>query len=599
MIRTQKMVKVRITGPKTNLRKLINELHSMKLLHLIDYHGKEFDTGNSFSEAETVSDRLVKLRSIISHFGLKLVPRIIKDLKPCETRFSKIHFDYTSISSQVSSLNERKSVLLSKKDAIEPLSSLNLDQSFFSGYESLAVFKGTVKKPVLEEKLSEITKEFELFSSQHNKKNVIALFVPEKSKAQIQGLLSEHGFTELSIEEKTSLIEINSELDLIEGRLTKFFSALDSMKEKEGQFLVDFEFNLEKENEKLEAPLKFAVTENAFVIDGWVPQKQAKEMSEKLIVLTNDRIFFEEFAEKKGAPTAFQHPSLVKPFEFFMNLYSLPKYTELDPTFLVFITFPLFFGFMLGDVGYGIVTLIAFFFLRGKLKGEGKLLVNSLIVASLATILFGFVFGEFFGFEFVEHPLLNRAHDLNLMLMISILVGLIHITFGYIIGFYNVLIQHGLKEAVYEKASWLIIEAGALLVLAEMILGLISFGNILGGIMLFAGIVLLFKGEGVQGIIELPAILSNTLSYARLFAVGLASVQLALIINKFATQFFHQGGIFIVVAILILLLGHLINILLGLIGPFLHSLRLHYVEFFGKFYKGGGIKYVPFGMEKN
>ncbi|MFH1696023.1 MAG: V-type ATPase 116kDa subunit family protein, partial [Candidatus Micrarchaeota archaeon] len=206
---------------------------------------------------------------------------------------------------------------------------------------------------------------------------------------------------------------------------------------------------------------------------------------------------------------------------------------------------------------------------------------------------------EFFGFEFVEHPLLNRVHDLQLMLLISILVGLIHITLGFFIGFYNVLIQHGFKEAVFEKGSWLIIEAGGLLVISEMILGMTSFGNILGGIMLLAGIILLFKGEGVQGIIELPAILSNTLSYARLFAVGLASVQLALIINKFATQFFQQGGLMIIAAILILLLGHLINILLGLIGPFLHSLRLHYVEFFGKFYEGGGKRFLPFGAEKN
>ncbi len=599
MIKTQRMSRIRITGPKNNMKKLIGELHSLKLMHLIDYKGKDFETGNSFAEAEQVSDKLVKLRSMISHFNLDLKPRIIKDLKVCNGKFSEIHLKYMELNQEISVLTEEKSLLNSKKQSIEPFSSLNLNSNHFFGFNSITVFKGTVKKPLTEQEIKQITNEFEFFSSVYKGKNIIALFIPNKNKEKIHLLLSEYGFNELNFEENSDLNQINSELNSVEKKLSSFNSQLNSLKEKEGQFLVDLEYNLEKENEKLEAPLKFAVTLNAFVIDGWVPEKKAKEIKEKLKVLTKDKIFFEELKDKKNAPIAMDNPSMVKPFQFFLNLYSLPKYTELDPTFLVFITFPLFFGFMLGDVGYGIVTLLAFIFLRGKLKGEARLLVSSLIVASLATIFFGFIFGEAFGFEFVEHPILNRAHDLNTMLLISILVGIIHITFGYIIGFYNVLIQHGLKEAVLEKGSWLMIEAGGLLVLSEMILGMTSFGNIAGGLLLFLGIVLLFKGEGVQGIIELPAILSNTLSYARLFAVGLASVKLAVIINEFATEFFNQGGIFIVASVLILLLGHFVNILLGLIGPFLHSLRLHYVEFFGKFYKGGGKPFLPFGVEKN
>ena len=599
MIRTQKMARIRITGPKTNLRKLINELHEMKLMHLIDYKEKEFEIGTPFIEAEAISEKLIKLRSIISYFNLKLKPRKIKDLKVCEKRFNEIHSNYNELNSNISSLNEKRSDLVSKKQSIEPFSSLDLDSNYFFGFTSISVFKGTIKKPLTKEEISNTTKDFELFSSQFEGKNIIALFVPEKAKEKTQNLLTEKGFSELNFEEGTNLIQIKSELKSVEKKLNSFNSELNKIKEAEGQFLLDYEFNLNKENEKLEAPLKFAVTENAFIINGWIPENKAEEMKYRLKYLTKDKIFLEKFKDKKGAPTAFQHPSLVKPFQFFMNLYSLPKYTEIDPTFLVFLTFPLFFGFMLGDVGYGIVTLAAFLFLRTKFNGEAKLLLNSLIVASLATILFGFVFGEFFGFEFVEHPLLNRAHDLNTMLLISIVVGLIHITLGYLIGFYNVLIQHGLKEAVYEKGSWLIIEAGGLLVLSQMILNMTSFGTLVGGILLLIGIVLLFKGEGVQGLIELPGILSNTLSYARLFAVGLASVQLALIINEFATMFFNQGGLMIGAAILILLLGHLIYILLGLLGPFLHSLRLHYVEFFGKFYKGGGKRYLPFGTEKN
>jgi len=597
MIRTQKMAKIRITGPKQNLRSLVSELHALKIMHLIDYQGEEFETGNSFSEAEEISEKLVKIRAIISQFNLKLESRKIKDLTVCNGKFGKIYSEFTELTSKISSLTERKNSLTSVKEIAEPLSSLNLDLNSFYGYDSIAVFKGTIKKALTTQEIEKITKDFELFSSEFEGKKVIALFVSEKFKEQIQALLSEKGFIELHLEQEINLVSVNSELNSIEKELAGFKTQLGLLKETEGQFLVDFEFNLEKENEKLEAPLRFAVTENAFIIDGWIPEIKAKEVEYRLRHLTKDKIFFEFLKDKKNAPTSLDNPSLVKPFQFFMNLYSMPKYTEIDPTFLVFITFPLFFGFMLGDVGYGLVTLAVFLFLRTKLKGEGKMLINSLIIASLATIFFGFIFGEAFGFEIVEHPILFRSHDLNLMLLISIAVGLIHITLGYLVGFYNVLIQHGLKEAVYEKGSWLMIEAGGLLIISEMILAMTSFGNIVGAVLFLAGVILLFKGEGVQGIIELPSILSNTLSYARLFAVGLASVKLAVIVNDFATAFFAQGGLMIGVSILILLLGHTVNILLGLIGPFLHALRLHYVEFFGKFYKGGGRRFMPFGAE--
>jgi V/A-type H+-transporting ATPase subunit I len=133
----------------------------------------------------------------------------------------------------------------------------------------------------------------------------------------------------------------------------------------------------------------------------------------------------------------------------------------------------------------------------------------------------------------------------------------------------------------------------------SMIIEGLALGMLLGAAILVLSIIMLYLGEGVRGMIELPALLSNILSYARLFAVGLASVQLALIINGFAEDFIAQGGVMIVAAIVILILGHGVNITLGILGSFLHSLRLHYVEFFGKFFEGGGPRYSPFGLREN
>ncbi len=122
------------------------------------------------------------------------------------------------------------------------------------------------------------------------------------------------------------------------------------------------------------------------------------------------------------------------------------------------------------------------------------------------------------------------------------------------------------------------------------------FINVPIGIVLsLIGFTLLAVGEGVQGLVEIPALASNMLSYMRLGAVGLASVGLAVVVNEnLAMPFIEKGGIFIVIGILVMFIGHTINMMLGVIGPFLHGIRLHYVEFFSKFFQGGGVEYEPF-----
>ena len=181
------------------------------------------------------------------------------------------------------------------------------------------------------------------------------------------------------------------------------------------------------------------------------------------------------------------------------------------------------------------------------------------------------------------------------MLYIVLGIGVVHVNIGLIVGFINVYKNHGLMMAIYEKASWIVLEIGVAM-LALSLMKIISISWWIGAIFLAASVLMLFKGEGVKGVMELPSIFTNVLSYARLMAIGLSSVVLAVIINDSAKEMIHRGGIFVLIGVLVLIIGHIINIMLGLIGSFLHSLRLHYVEFFSKFFSGGGKKYRPFGM---
>jgi len=195
----------------------------------------------------------------------------------------------------------------------------------------------------------------------------------------------------------------------------------------------------------------------------------------------------------------------------------------------------------------------------------------------------------------VTYPI-HRTHLVTTLLVVTLLIGVIHINIGLIAGFRNVLAKHGMKAAVLEKAAWIVLQVGIFLLLFET-MGVVM--SMVPGAVVFAlAVIMLVAGEGGTAIMEIPSILSNVLSYSRLLAVGLSSIGIATAVNIMAGMMFDSGGLFIVVAGVIFILGHALNTALSIIAPGLHALRLQYVEFFTKFYEGGGRIYNPFGYNR-
>ena len=618
MLRPYQMSSVIITGPKNIQETVVKELHSLEILHIVEHSKNELaDIGKPLESASKLSEILVKIRALTTIFNIKkedIQFEFKKSLLEVELTTKKLNQEVSINIEELRKIEETISKNEPAKQELEILKNVNIPLEAFTSYKSLAYFTGYLKDKndvkLLKEEISKITNKFMLFDSIFKKRNFIALFVDVKNKENAFNILQKLGFSVINFSNivnfkgnaLTNLQKLEEETKKLQNKKDSIKKNFEKMAKEYKEFLIAADEFLSIQLEKAEAPLKFASTQSSFLIKGWIPTEELSKTIDRLNKVTKNKIFvhFEPAKKEDKVPVKLKNPKFAKSFEFFTDLYSIPNYKEIDPTFFTFLTFPIFFGIMLGDIGYGIVSFIIFWILKKKMP-KAKNFFNVLLLASFVSILFGFLYGEFFGeekiLEFELPHLLSRVHDMFTLLYIAIGIGIVHVNIGLIIGFVNEFKAHGFMKAIYEKASWIILQIGVAL-LALSYFGKIFVSPLIGAGFLGLSILMLFKGEGIRGIIELPSIFTNIMSYARLMAIGLSSVSLAIVINESSREFFHKGGFFVLVGILILLIGHIINIALGLLGSFLHSLRLHYVEFFSKFFHGGAKKYKPFGIRE-
>ncbi|HIH42177.1 TPA: V-type ATP synthase subunit I [Candidatus Woesearchaeota archaeon] len=646
MFTPKKMEKLLILGEKSLLSTTINTLHKQKVLHIIEHKkNQDVDIGQPLENASKTSELLLKIRSLFSYLNINSLliqeqlqlnehkntnkknkqKQQIKQQKPSLKQLEK---DLTTITSSVNALLESQKQLDAKIRSSDEqlkqltiLKALKLEFDILSNYDSIAYFIGFVQPlDLLNSSLHSQKINHELRHSEVSGKQAIALFVEKSSIQKTQELLAKVHFTALDLskfqtpqnQEKTiSNIKVQAliassqvEKQTAENKLASSKISFEKLKRQWQIYLVENELFLSAEISKAEAPLKFGATDDTFLATGYVPRDRVAQLTELLQKKTDNKLFIQEqhIHHDEHIPVQLQNKKTVRPFQFFLDLYSLPNYHEVDPSFFLFLGFPFLFGFMLGDFGYGLVTLSLFYFLKLRMQGKiAQQLFKILIIASFWSLAFGLFFGEFFGYEeiagFHIPHVIGREHDKMLLLGAAVVVGIVHVNLGLLIGFYNELQHHGLWHAFCAKISWILLQLGCLLLYLSY--GMYLIPPIFGFVLLGISVILLYIGEGIRGLVELPSIFGNILSYARLMALGLASVGLAVVVNDMAAEFFHEPSILnIIVGIFILVIGHVINIALGILGPFLHSLRLQYVEFFTKFYSGGGIAYKPFGAEK-
>jgi V/A-type H+-transporting ATPase subunit I len=625
-----RMSKLEIAGPREQVSDVLDLLRTMGILHIetntIGFiEKKDEDLIDSFlPDKNTLSERLyledikVRIDELLSYFSLagvrdsRIQPRGIIDsvnenLKKHLPALREINQRKEQLQKELAELT-RYSVFL---EAIEPLIE-ELKETPDLDYIGLTLRDPEAKKLLREVLTRETDGEFELITSAASDGTIAGLVaVHKEGSGKIKGILSDTDIPELRFPPSFDHLAFVEKIDFLKRRIDEITSEIELVNMQLNIFSVKWGPIYKRVREWLEERLSLlkAVasvfeTKMCFFIYGWMATDNVDALRKKLNEEYSGKVVIEELElheeDLERVPVLLKNPAYFKPFELFTRLLPLPQYTSYDPTPFIGIFFPVFFGMILGDAGYGSILAVISFFMYRKFRSNSVVLDASkiLFAASLYAILFGVLYGEFFGelghrLTGIGPILVERRTAIMPMLYFSVTVGAAHILLGYILGLAAALKRRAGKEALGKLFSMGIIIC--LIVLVASLFGL--FPALLTRPLVLAILIftpfLLFTG-GLLAPLELIKSIGNIISYVRIMAIGLTSVLLAYVANRL-------GGMTgdIVIGIVVAGLLHILNLIIGTFSPAIHSLRLHYVEFFSKFIETGGRKFEPLHKERH
>ena len=360
--------------------------------------------------------------------------------------------------------------------------------------------------------------------------------------------------------------------------------------------------------------------ERLMIIEGWVPKD--KEENINLYLDKSSVIYITTEADPgEKIPVLLKNKGFFSKFEFIGELYSLPRYSEIDLTPFFAPFYALFFGFCLGDAGYGILIAIAAVMARKKVQKEIKPVTVLIFYLGLATIFFGLIGGTFFGINLYNTSLpiyssLQNYFDSegtninNLLFNLSLILGGVQIIFGMILKAVNETIQFGWKLAL-GTFGWLMLVVGLVTIVLINKLGGVDMEALKPALYLLlaaSGLLILFLNNLKRNVLMnlgiglwnsynmITGIIGDLLSYIRLFALGISSAILGFVFNSLAVSMSGNIPVLsILFMIIILIIGHSINLFMSGLGSFVHPMRLTFVEFYKNAgFTGGGKKYSPF-----
>jgi V/A-type H+-transporting ATPase subunit I len=436
-IKTQRMGRILAAGSKGRIDEVLDILAKLNAIHFIEYDGADdgFNLGTPKEESEVVGKRLNKLRSaasIVNFQGPKSPISADKVRSELDNSLNEAVEQLLQKSSQLDSLRNSLSSAQEQKEILELLSSLEIDIDLLSGYSSLSSFVGTISGSIFEIESKIDGGEFSGICSQgkFNGIKVVAIFVRNEYSNHVQSSLNQSGFQAINIPEnmigKSS--ELLSELQVKINHLIleeeSISDEINAWSDEFGPSLACGLEVLERDHDILTAPVKIAVSEHAFFIDGWVEMSRSDEVQS---ALKNTCLYTEVTPFKINAgggghghsghhrqempPISYHERTLSKPMELLTDAVGRPAYGRIDPTLFMFVTYPIFFGMMLGDMAYGLVTLALGAYVLSRANSNEMIQLGGkfLIYIGLGTLIFGYIYAEFAGWEIFLYDKLTYA----------------------------------------------------------------------------------------------------------------------------------------------------------------------------------------------
>ncbi|MBI1882944.1 MAG: hypothetical protein HYS08_01895 [Chlamydiae bacterium] len=614
------MKKIMVIGPKNLSEEVVHLLQKLGTVHLT-----QSDSLQKMSLNEKTSQEFAGKEKLISKLEtlLSLLPKPLGKLAETplgdnmEAWVNEISQKSQDLLQKRQLLSDEWALLQAYGEATKILSPLLASLEGSSHFEALGLIASKKDRNRVESLQKELSLTFTgkvILVQRSVDEDTLGLVLayPKSLNQNLKSLLNRYGLNELKMPSSLSsyplqeaVQKMQEKLKQIPQDLKEVDQSLKDLSQQNYSTLLHLKLELEDEMAASKAMRELGQTQKTFVITGYNPEKTLSSLQKTLNEHFQGKIHL-EIGECHEAPVLLDNHRWIKPYELFIKVLRPPKYGSIDPTPFFAFFFPIFFGLIMGDIGYGLVFLALGLWLRLSKKQEFLKHVSEIvIVCSLYTILFGFVFGEFFG-DFLEkkgilHPLTmhlggttikwDRMHSLIPLLALAIGIGVFHVTLGFILKLIQS-IRHRHTHEIIEVIAILVSLAGLFVligVLAQQIPTVVKIPSVIA---LVIGVPLLIYMKGPMMIMELLSFVGNMLSYARLMAVGVASAYLAFVGNML-------GGLVgnVILGAIIAILFHIINMALAF-SPTIQSARLHYVEFFTKFYESGGSIYQPLARKK-
>lgn len=537
-------------------------------------------------------------------------------------KINKVIFNITENNKKIKELTAKitqRKVLISE---LEPWKRLDIEMNL-SRLKNAEFALYTLNAEVTPERMEAVFDDvrgvyYEIISAEKDLSCVWLAFLKQEAQ-NVQKRIKEAGFiqqtalTEKVPEEKLGMLK--SEIKEISEEIKRLKEELKSLCNKRDDIKLLYDC-MKIRIEKYENIELLKETNKTFILTGYISEDKISEVTEKL---ENENIYvrISEPDTEEEPPVLFKNNGFARPVEEITSTYSMPSKKDIDPNGIMAFFYYLFFGMMFSDAGYGIMVMLGAWYLGKKYNSER---MRMFFFCGISTTFWGFMYGSFFGdliyrfsITFLGKKLtlapiwIDPAKEPLMLLIFSILLGLIQILTGLCINFYMNWRSGEKETAVYDTGAWVFIIFGAILSVIGITLNILTAEKIgIGFCVLGMLMVILMKGRenknivkrlfsGILGLYNITSYASDALSYSRLMALGLATGVIAQVVNIMGTLS-GKSVLSFIIFISIFTVGHMLNFAINMLGAYVHTNRLQYVEFYSRFYEGGGKVFKPMGI---